>query len=257
MAFLYKVHLVTSVLGQECLNRFWYYDVNEATDAQTVAWAVGVTLAPAIAGIMTDDTEFKEVRAEEVIKQGDKAVVPFASGTTGVYGDQTAGSHDALAWSLQAASANFRQGRKAFAGVHSPGIHDGVPGATYQAQFGAVSSALRATISIAGDIIVPVLAREISAGAAYVISQIILAAWKRYSTQNSRKGYTNPGSGLKASAPYYYEIDYTVTPTSVDSYGVVTPGSWSGVSSPFGMILTSVAIPPAVDYEYAQLTVQL
>lgn len=192
MSELFAVSMIGDVLGQGCLNRFYYYAPETEPTADEVAKEFSLLMVPEILKVLSEEYEIREVVAKTLLKPGSVAVYNFAGGTTGIYGVHSQPPHETLSFVLQPSSTVFRPGRKAFSGYHAPGVLDGVPDPSLQSRIDTLAPFLSLIINwTTSKYVVPALARYIPSSAAYTIGWILSSAFRRLSTQNSRKAYTN------------------------------------------------------------------
>jgi len=205
MAHIFKVVASASYNGQECQNRWWYFNTGGDGTADWLAEFFAEILLPAMATIQSSTLNYNYV-AVTSLTGGGNAVIPLTT-LVGQQGGDWTPSHDAFALGLISGIPGMRGGRKAIAGVPEIGQTSGDVNATFRIALDALAGAFAETIMDVAVEYVPILLRELVPQQSWVVWWIADGIFRRMSTQNTRKGYTNSGqvsfpmTGVYLSAP--------------------------------------------------------
>lgn len=190
MPYLYKVTHSMRFLGQTCLNRYYYVDSQDLGTAESLATLFAENIAPLVASIQAREVEHKAVAVEEIANGLPGHTVLF-DGLLGQRSGTTLPSHDAYGLQLLVATAYTRSGAKRIPGIREDDQNQGDVSEVWQAILDAVARVLASYLYDAVTEYFPVIIKELTGG--WGLNAISSGQYKRITTQNSRKQYTNPG----------------------------------------------------------------
>jgi len=191
-ASLYQVKLKSILQGQACLNRFYYWGTL-GSQAQTLSQLLLLYLVPKIMDISTDEVEFQELEIKNLTDLSEQDYIAQLQGAVGDIASDTMPAFNAAAFRLNPLSSNFRAGAKRFPGLPEANFTEGAPLPGWEALADALAVALSNVLSFQTVDFMPVLARGNELGTSYLITQIVSAAFRFASTQNTRKVYSGGG----------------------------------------------------------------
>ena len=252
MSELFVVSLISEVLTQGCLNRFFYYAPEDEPTAAEMAVEFVANFVPEVLKILPSDVEVKEVTAKTLLKPGSQYTISLTGNNTGQYGDTCSPPHTTLTYSLRPSTNQFRRGRKAFPTYHVFGVNDGNPVTAFQTILNSFEQHLASGFSWAtSKYVLPALARSIDNGAAYEIAFIVAALFQRLSTQNSRKEYTSAAVSASDFIDESAVYDGSPAVLAADSYTIST-ASTIGVVTPTGASTTVTYAQKSLSAKYTE-----
>lgn len=191
MAKIYQLNMLSELLGQGTLNRFFYLALGGLEDPAVVAYFFIDSVLPHILNVMSEDTAVKRLKIFNVLDANDAIEV---NGTLpGIRTSDTTSSFNAHGFQMIPSSNLFRRGGKRFPGVPDDMYVLGVPASGALTVLENCKEALwDAWVIDDNNKLVPCLAREQSA-TSWLVSQLIGAAFNFGTTQVTRKSYRGGG----------------------------------------------------------------
>lgn len=187
---VYELVLEYTALGQEMLNRFYYIQNLSTTDLDDLIDLFESQVLNTIQDITSSASNYLKIRVRDVLTGGEEAE-KVLSGITGNRSALAMPPFVTFSYELVNEVAGRRNGRKAFGVISEADTADGIPDATFLPTLQATATALAAPLGLLGvENWKPVLYRSSLLGAS--VAFVTDAAFKRVSTQNSRKFYNSP-----------------------------------------------------------------
>ena len=195
MASGFEVVIKQTLIDQGCLIVAHWIGATGVT-ARILCDVLGTYIMPALQGIMSNSVKFDGMTVTNLSDEGDKATLLF----TDVFGARSGNTlpvHDALGYEKVRQTDSTRNGAMRLAGISETDQNGGVLTAGFQTIVDSAGDQLASAWADAGsNVIFPaILGRRLPA-LPDVLNLVNDYVFKRVTTQNSRKGYTNSNVSL-------------------------------------------------------------
>lgn len=190
MASVFELNLVSKMHGQETQNVWNYIGAGVDMDsAQVLNFFMSVVL-PLLLAIQSGDVELLVVVVKNLLDNSDNIIQPFTN-TTGVRPLSALPVHDAWGYQLVPSSKLTRSGAKRFPGVAEADQNDGLPDSAIVTPLQDLADIMASTLihTTLDATLIPIVLGTV--GNVLNLNPVASGVFKRITTQNSRKGYTN------------------------------------------------------------------